>query len=264
MNARFWAIAGMLLIGLSCGENGNGGDTTPPTVFSTVPGSAEEDVAEDVTVTATFSEAMDPATLSGTTFVLEGPGGGVSGTVSYTAGTLTASFDPSADLDLGTAYTARITTGAADEAGNGLAADYSWSFTTEEPDWELVGGMVSPLGSESEDPSMMLLGTTPVVGYRHASFITYLNVWDGSSWGSPKPDPTGGETEGSIYRTPDFCVDGTDVVMAYSHTGDSTAGDDAFYERIFVYRWNQISGWVVQNGGAEVSNVWNDILGLVR
>ena len=78
MNARFWVIAGMLLIGLSCGGNGNGGDTTPPSVSSTVPGSAEEDVAEDVyEVSATFSEAMDPATISDATFVLQGPGGDI-------------------------------------------------------------------------------------------------------------------------------------------------------------------------------------------
>jgi hypothetical protein len=260
MNARrLWVIAATLLIGLSCG--GNGGDTTPPTVTSTFPGNADEDVAEDVTVTVTFSEAMDPATLSGTTFVLEGPGGGVSGTVSYAAGTRTASFDPSADLRLSNVYTARITTGAEDEAGNGLAADYSWSFTIEEPQWELVGGMVSPPGSESQDPSMMLLGTTPVVGYRHASFITYLNVWDGSSWGTPVADPTGGMTAATIYRTPDFCVQGSDVVMVYSHLGDATANDDIFYDRIFVYRWNETSGWVAQNGGAEVSHIWTDILG---
>ena len=259
MNKRFWVVACVLLAGLSCGENG--GDTTPPTVISTVPGSGAEDVAVDAIVTVTFSEAMDPATIAEATFVLEGPGGGVSGTASYNAGTLTASFDPSADLHWNTVFTARITTSAEDEAGNGLASDYSWSFTIEEPDWELVGGQVDPGASEAEDPSMLLIGSTPAVGYRYASFITYLNVFDGSSWGTPVADPTGGMTAATIYRTPDFCVQGSDVVMAYSHTGDATANDDTFYDRIFVYRWNETSGWVVQNGGAEVSYIWSDILG---
>jgi hypothetical protein len=256
---RLWVIAVLLTISLSCGENG--GDTTPPTVTSTFPDNAEEDVALDVTVTAAFSEDMDPATLSDATFTLEGPGGGVSGTVGYAAGSQTASFHPSADLKYSTVYTARITTGAQDQAGNGLPADTSWSFTTEEPEWELVGGMIDPGDSEAQDPTMMLLGTTPLVGYRYASFITYLNVFDGASWGAPEPDPTGEMTNSSIYRTPDFCIDGSDVVLAYSHAGDSTAGDDSFYDRIFVYRWNQASGWVVQNGGAEVSIIWSATFG---
>ena len=261
MKKSLWVIAAALAVCLSCGDNGDDGDTTPPAVISTNPGSAEEDVARDVTVTVTFSEAMDPATISDATFVLEGPGGGVSGTVSYAAGSNTASFDPSADLDWNAGYTARITTGVQDEAGNGLAGEYSWSFTTEEPQWELVGGQVDPGVSEAQDPTMMLMGTTPLVGYRYASFITYLNIFDGSTWGTPAPDPTGGMTESSIYRTPDFCVQGNDVVMAYSHTGDSTSNDDAFYDRIFVYRWNQASGWAVQNGGDEVSQIWNDVVG---
>jgi len=259
MSKRFWVVACMLLVGLSCGENG--GDNTPPTVISTVPADGGEEVVRDVTVTVTFSEAMDPGTISDATFVLEGPGGGVFGTVSYAAGSRTASLDPAAELGWDKVYTARITTGAQDEAGNALEAEYSWSFTTEEPQWELVGGMIDPGQSEAEDPTMMLLGATPLVGYRYASFITYINVFDGSTWGAPSPDPTGGMTEASIYRTPDFCVQGNDVVMAYSHTGDSTANDDAFYDRIFVYRWNQASGWAVQNGGAEVSQIWSDPLG---
>ncbi len=261
MRSRLLVIAGVLLIGMSCGDNGNGGDTTPPTVASTFPADGAEEVARDVTVSAAFSEDLDPATLAESTFQLQGPDGAVSGTVTYAAATFIASFAPAADLEMGAVYTARITTSVTDAAGNGLAADYQWSFTTEEPDWELVGGMVDPGESEADDPTMMLLGTAPAVGYRYASFITYLNVFDGSSWGSPAPDPTGGMTEATIYRTPDFCVQGSDVVMAYSHTGDTTAGDDAFYERIFVYRWNQASGWVVQNGGAEVSHVASTVYG---
>jgi len=259
MKKNLFLIAAGLAVCLSCGENG--GDSTPPTVISTVPGSGDEEVAREITVTATFSEDMDPATITGATFLLEGPGGAVSGTVGYDAGTLTASFDPQAELGWKKVYTARITTGAEDEAGNALAAEYSWSFTTEEPQWELVGGQVDPGASEAEDPTMMLLGSTPAVGYRYASFITYLNVFDGSSWGVPETDPTGGLTNATIYRTPDFCVQGTDVVMAYSHAGDSTANDDSFYDRIFVYRWDQASGWAVQNGGAEISIIWNDVIG---
>lgn len=43
----------------------------------------------------------------------------------------TATFTPLADLDYDTAYTATITTGVKDLAGNAIEADYVWSFTTE-------------------------------------------------------------------------------------------------------------------------------------
>ncbi len=50
--------------------------------------------------------------------------------VTYDEGTKQATLDPDADLELATVYTAMVTTGATDAAGNPLAADETWSFTT--------------------------------------------------------------------------------------------------------------------------------------
>jgi hypothetical protein len=52
----------------------------------------------------------------------------VSGAVSYAG--LTATFDPASNLASNTVYTATITTGAKDLAGNALASNFVWSFTT--------------------------------------------------------------------------------------------------------------------------------------
>jgi hypothetical protein len=52
----------------------------------------------------------------------------VAGTVSYVDGT--ATFTPTDSLAPLTAYTATISTGAKDLAGNALTSDMSWSFTT--------------------------------------------------------------------------------------------------------------------------------------
>jgi hypothetical protein len=56
---------------------------------------------------------------------------GVTGTVSYDANSTSATFNPTNNLSYDTTYIATITTGAEDLAGNGLQADYSWSFTTQ-------------------------------------------------------------------------------------------------------------------------------------
>ncbi len=102
--------------------------TTPPTVISTVPAGAASGVAIGNRLSATFSEAMDPSTISTATFTLTQGGTPVSGAVTY-VGT-TATFAPLANLVSSAPYTATITTGAMDLAGNALASNYVWSFTT--------------------------------------------------------------------------------------------------------------------------------------
>src|SRR6202166_4440878 len=101
----------------------------PPTVVSTVPANGATAVAVNTTISATFGEAMNGATINGTTFTVTGPGATpVAGTVTY-AGT-TATFTPSAALANSTLFTATITTGAKDAAGTSLAANFVWTFTT--------------------------------------------------------------------------------------------------------------------------------------
>lgn len=134
---RAW-VPGLLVVPLTvagCGGSSNTNTQSPPllAVSATTPASAATGVAVTSTVTATFSEAMEAATISGTTFTLSGPGGAVAGTVTYATASNTATFTPSASLNFGAQYTATITTGATSSSGTALAADYSWSFTTAAP-----------------------------------------------------------------------------------------------------------------------------------
>ena len=67
-------------------------DTTPPTVTASLPSSGATGVALGAAVSATFSEAIDVATLSTTTFVVTTPASAVvSGSVAYNAATKTYS-----------------------------------------------------------------------------------------------------------------------------------------------------------------------------
>ncbi len=101
---------------------------TPPTVISTVPGSGAIGVSVGNKLSATFSEAMDPSTITASTFTLAQGATPVAGVVTY-VGT-TATFAPSTNLISSSPYTATITTGAKDLAGNALAANYVWTFTS--------------------------------------------------------------------------------------------------------------------------------------
>ena len=103
---------------------GGSTDTTPPTVSSTSPADSATGVAINAAITATFSEAMTASTLT-TAFTIAG----VPGAVTY-SGT-TATFTPTSSLASNTPYTATITTGVKDAAGNALANNHTWSFTTQ-------------------------------------------------------------------------------------------------------------------------------------
>ena len=103
-------------------------DVVAPTVLTTVPADAATGVSRNPSITATFSEAMAPATLNATTFTLRMGATPVAGTVTY-AGT-TATLIPTTTLAPNTTFTATISTGATDVAGNALAAARIWNFTT--------------------------------------------------------------------------------------------------------------------------------------
>jgi hypothetical protein len=124
----------LLIIGAGCGDpdkTGNPG-LTPPTVISEEPPNGAVGVCPNTIVTATFSKAMNPATINSTTFLLAGPGTtAVGGVVTYDAPSKTATFTPSSTLAIPTVlYTATITTGATDTFGDALASDFVWTFTT--------------------------------------------------------------------------------------------------------------------------------------
>jgi hypothetical protein len=108
-----------------------GSPLTPPAVTSVNPLTGSTfTCGNPVIVNATFTKAMNPATINTTTFTLATGSTSVAGTVTYDAATNIATFTPSAALSAGTLYTATITTGAQDQFGNGLTANFTWSFTT--------------------------------------------------------------------------------------------------------------------------------------
>lgn len=105
-------------------------DTTAPTVSSKTPAANAISVANTSAVSAVFAENMDSLSIGSSTFTLMAGATPVTGTVSYDSASKTASFTPAANLAGTTAYTATLTTGMKDAAGNAIAANYPWSFTT--------------------------------------------------------------------------------------------------------------------------------------
>ncbi|GGI75612.1 CBM96 family carbohydrate-binding protein [Pseudarthrobacter scleromae] len=112
---------------------GGGGDTTAPVVSGTSPAEGATGVAVTADVTATFSEAMDASTVESGTFTLVSGSTTVTATVTLNGAGNIATLSPDSDLSAGTTYMARIEGGSAgvkDAAGNALASDKTWTFTT--------------------------------------------------------------------------------------------------------------------------------------
>jgi len=122
------------------GDDDDNADTTAPEVTDTTPAADATDVAATANVTGSFSEAMDASTLTPGTFTLtEGTTAGtttVPASVAYNSTDRVATLNPDADLAAGTTYTATIkggSDGVKDVAGNALASDETWTFTTTTP-----------------------------------------------------------------------------------------------------------------------------------
>ena len=103
-------------------------DTTAPMITSTINANGANNVSVNAKVGATFSEAMDPQTLMSPTFILRQGTNGVAGTTSYSG--VSAVFAPASALAFNTTYTATVSSAAKDLAGNAMAANYVWSWTT--------------------------------------------------------------------------------------------------------------------------------------
>lgn len=103
-------------------------DTTLPMVNATNPLNNATGIALNQIVSLTFNEAMDPLTINNTSLTVKQGINTVAGTVSYS--NKIAKFTPTGRLSAGVVYSASITTAAKDVAGNALAANTNWSFTT--------------------------------------------------------------------------------------------------------------------------------------
>lgn len=161
-------------------------DLTTPIIVSRSPAPFATGVGTNTHVAATFSEALDPTSVTAANFVLSiGTTIGVAGTLSYDASSSTVTFIPAAPLTAGTTYTVRVS-GMKDVSGNTMFLT-TWTFTTggvadtTPPTVTAVApasgatrvsvlAVVSVTFSESVDPTTLAAGiqvaagATPVAG----------------------------------------------------------------------------------------------------
>lgn len=191
---------------------------TIPTVISTDPLNLATGVALNKVISATFSEAMNPLTITGSTFTLKLGATVVGGAVNY-SGT-TATFTPTVNLLSGSTYTATITTGAQNVGGTSLASNKVWTFST-----------VAPLGPplinlNSADRFGILAG----VGVSNNAGFSVINNLDVGIYPGARSSVTGFPPAivvgGAIYASDDLAPPGT-AAMLLQAQNDLTAAYNA-------------------------------------
>ncbi len=137
-STNFLLLSAAILMGMTAlagcpsanGNNDDPDDTTAPSVTITFPIAGATGTGINDTVRATFTKAMNPATIVDANFILLDGATPVLGKVTYDIPNKTAIFAPSVNLEYSTAYTATVKAVVADTFGNTMTNDKAWSFTT--------------------------------------------------------------------------------------------------------------------------------------
>jgi Bacterial Ig-like domain/FG-GAP-like repeat/RTX calcium-binding nonapeptide repeat (4 copies)/FG-GAP repeat len=112
-------------------------DTSAPIISDVSPADQSQNVPLDSNIEATFSEAMKEGTLTTSAFTLTKQNSSTVVPAAVTSSaTNKATLNPTSDLASSTTYTVTVkggSVGATDSAGNALAQDRTWSFTTAAP-----------------------------------------------------------------------------------------------------------------------------------
>ncbi|MCZ4693752.1 hypothetical protein DWB61_09940 [Ancylomarina euxinus] len=103
-------------------------DLIAPTVNENIPADSEIWVFTDSKIQVSFDEAMDAESITSSSFVVKNGDTEVAGSLTYADKTVI--FTPDAELNTGLVYTCIVTSDVKDLAGNALAEDFEWRFTT--------------------------------------------------------------------------------------------------------------------------------------
>ena len=193
-------------------------DTTPPMVNGTNPVNNATGIASTAVVDAFFSEQMDRSTVTTGTFTLtkQGSSTPVSARVEYLSNPK-ALLTPSSALEANTTYTATVKGGPGgvkDLAGNAMAQDYSWTFTTTSdttpPAAPVLNGPAN--NSFDTDGNITLSGT--------AEANSTVEVFEATASGDTSKGTTPVDASGAWSKTLSGVSDG-------SHTYKARAKDAA-------------------------------------
>lgn len=225
-------------------------DTTAPQVSKTTPRAGAEQVDVDSVINAQFSEAIDPVTLTHTRFgVRDAFGNSVNGTLKLEGNT--ATFTPGARLAYGMTFTVTLDTALQDVAGNALAAEYVWRFTTETgPD--TIAPQVS-WTAPALHASAVAINTAVSVGFSEA-----LTAGSVNSTTFTVHDASGAAVSGSVAYNGTTATFTPAAPLAHDGLFTATLSNaitDTAGNRLVAYQWSFVTGSAADATPPRVSQV---------
>ncbi|MGI5506383.1 DUF4082 domain-containing protein [Lentzea sp. CA-135723] len=229
-------------------RNGLNGDTTPPTLTARTPAVNATAVSLTAPLTATFSEAVDPASAQ---IWLKDPGGTkLTGSISLSGDQKTVTWTPSGKLAPGTKYEAHL--GIADANGVPMPDAAVWSFTTSTTavcPCTLFSPATEPTVTSSDDTGAYELGVRfspsqsgQITGVKFYKGNGNTGTHTGSLWnanGSRLATGTFSNETASGWQTLTFAQPvivsaGQTYVASYTTTAGRYAVDGGYFARTAV------------------------------
>ena len=206
-------------------------DSTAPQVTSIEPGSGETDVELNATIQVDFSEPVDPATvISETTFLLEGSV--IPGAIVVAPDRMSLEFTPDVNLTPAKTYTVRIPTeGITDQAGNGLASEFTSTFTTV---------TTTPVDLRVGWTPQGAVGSGAGIWNVSADGTTVTQTENGNPTFFVSPEAVINRTLTGTFRTTDTDDDWMGFVFGYQ-APFSSSGDATNDYEFFLFDWKQNS-----------------------
>jgi hypothetical protein len=103
--------------------------------------------------------------------------GSISGTITFDGGTNVATFTPSSDLAIHATYTATLSTAITDLAGNPLAVDYNWPFTTVDGAWGTAELIETDNAGTAYKPQVAIDSSGNAIAVWYQNDGTRHNIW---------------------------------------------------------------------------------------
>ncbi|MHB8842008.1 MAG: Ig-like domain-containing domain [Candidatus Aquicultor sp.] len=176
-------------------------DTVSPVTRHIFPAMNATKVLPGTGIGIVFYEHMDPLSIKndgteqGSTFYLKQGSRWISASASFDEKAKSAKLIPRDRLESGTAYTVYLTTGIKDAAKNPLAANFSWSFTTEGSYQSSFKQTVGPAGGVVTDNNQTVSLEVPA-----SALSTETTIMLEELRGNDVPDVTGATRYSPVYR----------------------------------------------------------------
>ena len=211
-------------------------DVIPPTILARSPIDASTSICLSKSVSVTFSEPMDAATLTASTFYLTDPSNAVlPGVITYDtlSNTATIAVTDPPGFTANTTYTVNTTAGAQDLAGNPLSTVTPTSFTTGTqacaPVQTVSLGTIATYGAFGGDAGATNHGVNTIVNGdlgTTAACTLFTGFHDASNVYSETPLDVG-QVTGNIYCAPPAPGTTQTLALATQAAADAVAAYNA-------------------------------------